>query len=132
MYWDIEVTSEDKDEMIEKIAQKIHEYGLDMAATFMIGSFKPLSFVVAQMGRLFISPFLSVFGENTGINGEKLLQIFEKSENVEKLIKAVDKLTQEEEARKKAEKAEELERKRVEADAGRTQKKKGLRRFLPF
>lgn len=132
MYRDIEVTPEDEDEMIRKIAQKIHEYGLDLPATLMIGSFKPLSFVGAQMGRLFISPFLSGFGDNIEINGEKMLQIFEKRENMDKLIDAVEALEREEEERKKAEKAEELERKRVEINAGRTQKKKGWRRFLPF
>ncbi len=132
MYWDIEVTSEDEDEMIGKIAQKIHEYGLNVAAVLMIESLKPMSYIGAQMGRLFISPFLPAFGENIGISGEKLIQIFEKPENGEKLIKAVEKLAREEEERKKAEKAEKLERKRVESDAGRTHKKKWWRRFLPF
>ncbi len=83
------------------------------------------------MGRLFVSPFLPVFGENIGIGGEKLLQIFEKQENVEKLLKAVEALEREEDERKKAEKAEKLERKRAESDAGETHKK-GWRRFLPF
>ena len=132
MYLDINVTSEDEDEMIAKIAQKVNEYGLDVAAVLMMESVKPLSFVGAQMGRFFISPFLAAFGDNIGISGEKVLQIFEKKENVEKLIKAVEALSREEEERKKAEKAEKLERKRVEADAGGTHKKEGWRRFLPF
>ena len=118
MNWNLEVTSKDEDEMIGKIAQKIHEYGLDVAAIFMIESFKPLSFVGAQMGRFFISPFLPTFGENIGISGEKFLRIFEKHENVEKLILAVEELAREEEERKKAEKAEEIERIKVESDAG--------------
>ena len=132
LYWDIEVTSEDEDEMIGKIAQKIHENGLDVAAILTIQSFKPMSFIGTQMGRVFISPFLPAFGENIGLTGEKLLQIFEKPENVEKLIKAVEELARKEGERKKAEKAEKLERKRVESDAGETHKKKGWRRFLPF
>ncbi len=90
-----------------------------------------MSFVGAQMGRLFVSPFLPAFGENIGISGEKFLQIFEKPENGEKLIKAVEALAREEEERKKTEKAEKLERKRAESDAGETHKK-GWRRFLPF
>ena len=80
------------------------------------------------MGRFFISPFLPVFGENIGIGGEKLLQIFEKQENLEKLVKAVEELEREDEERKKVEK---LERKRVEAEKGETPKE-GWRRFLPF
>lgn len=124
MYWDIEVTSEDEDEMIGKVAQKVHEYGIDVAATFMIESVKPLSFMGAQMGRLFFSPFLPILGENVGISGEKFLQIFEKRDNVEKLIKAIEKLTQEEEERKKTEKAK--------MEEGGEPEKKGWRRFLPF
>ena len=131
MYPNIDVTSEDEDEMIGKIAQKIHEYGLDVAAILAIRSFNPMSFIGAQMGRLFVSPFLPAFGENIGISGEKFLQIFEKPENGEKLIKAVEALAREEEERKKTEKAEKLERKRAESDAGETHKK-GWRRFLPF
>ena len=132
MYRDIEVTSEDEDEMIWKIAQKVHKYGFDMVAILMIESFKPLFFIGAQMGRFFISPFLPAFGENIGISGETLLQIFEKHENVKKLLKSVEALSREEEERKKAEKAEKLERKRVEADAGEASKKKGWRRFILF
>ncbi len=128
MYWDIEVTSEDEDEMIRKIAKKIHESGMNVAAILMIESFKPMAYIGAQMGRFFISPFLPVFGENIGISGEKILQIFETQENFEKLLTAVEELEREDEERKKAEK---LERKRVEAEKGETHKK-GWRRFLPF
>lgn len=128
MYWDIEVTSEDEDEMIRKIAKTIHESGMNVAAILMIESFKPMSYIGASMGRFFISPFLPAFGDNIGIGGEKMLQIFEKQENLEKLVKAVEELEREDEERKKAEK---LERKRVEAEKGETPKK-GWRRFLPF
>lgn len=131
MYWDIEVTPEDEDEMIRKIAQKIHEYGMDMAAILMIESVKPLSYIGTQMGRFFISPFLPAFGENIGISGEKFLQIFEKRENVEKLIKAVEELTQEEEERKKAEKAKKIEEKRINIETGEAPKKKWWRRLIP-
>ena len=131
MYWDIDVTSEDEDEMIRNIAHKIHEYGLDVAAILMIESVKPLSYIGGQMGRFFVSPFLPAFGENFGISGEKFFQIFEKRDNVEKLIKAVEDLKQEEEERKEAEKAEKLERKSVETDTVVTYDKKWWRRFLP-
>jgi len=132
LYWDIDVTSEDEDEMIRNIAHKIHEYGLDVAAILMIESVKPLSYIGGQMGRLFGSPFLPAFGENIGIGGEKLFQIFEKRENVEKLIKAVEGLTQEEEERKKAKKAKKLEEKRAKTEIGEAPKKKGWLQFLPF
>ena len=131
MYRDIELTSEEEDEMIRNIAQKIHQSKMDVVAILMMESVRPLTFIGAQMGRFFISPFLPIFGEDIGISGEKIFQIFEKRDNMEKLIKAVEGLTREEEERKKAEKAEKLERKSVETDTGETHKK-GWRRFLPF
>lgn len=132
MYWDVEVTPEDEDEMIRKIAETIHKYGLDVAAILMIESVKPLSFIGAQMGRFFVSPFLPALGEDVGISGEKFLQIFEKHENVEKLITAIEELTREEEEQKKAEKAKKLEEKRAKIEAGEAPEKKGWRRFIPF
>ena len=132
MYRDIEVTLEEEDEMIKKIAQKIHKHGLDMAAIFMIESVKPLSYIGTQMGRFLISPFLPAFGDNIGIGGEKFLQIFEKRENVEKLIVAVEEFTREEDEQKKAEKAKKLEKKIAETGTGEALKKSGWRRFLPF
>ena len=84
------------------------------------------------MGRIFVSPFLPALGENIGIGGEKLFQIFEKRENVKKLIKAVEELTREEEEQKKAEKAKKLERNNARIETEEAPKNKGWRRFLPF
>ena len=132
MYWDVEVTPEDEDKIIRKIAEKIHQYGLDIPAVLMIETIKPLSFIGTQMGRFFVSPLLPVLGEDIGLSGEKFLQVFEKRENVEKLIKAVKELTQEEEEKKKAEKAKKLAEKKAKMEEGGEPEKKGWRRFLPF
>jgi len=129
LYWDIEVTPEDEEEMIMKIAQNIHSHRLDMAAIFMIESVKPISYVGTQMGRLFVSPFLPIFGDNVGVSGEKFLRVFEKRDNVERLIKAVEELSREEEERKKDEKAKKLEEKNAETGEA---PKKDWRRFIPF
>ena len=132
MYWDIEVTPEDEAEMIRKIAEKMHSYGMDVPAILFLETVKPLTYIGSQMGRFFVSPFLPVFGEEIGLSGEKLLRIFEKRENVEKLIKAVEELTREEEEQKKAEKAKKLEKKSAETETGEVPKKKGWWHFLPF
>jgi len=132
MYFDVDITPEEKDEMIMKIAQKIHEYELDVAAVLMIESFKPLSYIGSQMGRFFVSPFLPAFGDNIWMDGEKFLQIFEKKENVDKLIKAIEQLTQEEEEQKKVEKVKDLAEKRAEIETEGASNKKGWRQFLPF
>ena len=132
MYSEAEVSPKEQEEIIQKIAQTIHKHGLDMIAILMIESFKPLSFIGAQMGRLFVSPFLPMIGSDVGINGEKFFQIFEKRENVEKLIQAVENLTQEEKELKKADKAKKLEEKKLKMAKEEKPEKKGWRYFLPF
>ena len=132
LYWDIKVTSEDEDEMIGKIAKTIHKNGLNLVAIFMIGSVRPLTFIGAQMGRFFVSPFLPAFGEDIEMSGKKLFQIFEKRENVEKLIKAVEDLTREEEDLKTVEKTKKLKEKKAKMAERGEPERQGWRRFLPF
>lgn len=96
MYWDVEVTSEEEDEVIRKIAEKAHNYGMDTITILFLHSIKPLTYVGSQMGRFIISPFLPFFGNEIGLTGEKILQVFQKRENVEKLIEAMEELTKDE------------------------------------
>ena len=129
MFWEIEVTPEDEEEMIKSAAEKIHKYGMDVAAILMLESVKPLTYIGGQMGRFFVSPFLPALGEKIGQSGEKFFTVFEKRENVEKLITLLEEMAKEEdkmkEELKKAKKAQ-------EAEAEETPQKKGWRRFLPF
>lgn len=127
MFWDIEITPEEEEEMIEKVAVQIHEYGMDVGAILMLESVKPLAFMGGQMGRFILSPFLLAFGESISRGGDKFFTIFEKHENVEKLISLLEKMAKEEKP-KEAEKPK-------EEQAILTEKpppKKGWRRFLPF
>ena len=121
MYWDVEVTSEEEEELIRKIAEKMHSYGMDVPAIILLESVKPLTYIGSQMGRVFVSPFLPIFGDEIGLTGEKLLRVFEKRENVEKILNHLEEMSREEERKKSEKKSEESE-----------QEKKGWRRFLPF
>ena len=132
LYWDVEVTLEEQEEMIQKIAQTIHKYGMDVAAILMIESFTPLTFIGAQMGRLFLSPFFPALGDGIEMKGEQFLQILEKRENVRKLLQYIEILAQEGEEKKKAEKAKKIEEKKAKMAEGEEPEKKGWRRFLPF
>jgi len=129
LFWEIEVTPEDEEDMIKSAAEKIHKYGMEVAAILMLESIKPLTYIGGQMGRFFVSPFLPALGEKIGQSGEKFFTVFEKRENVEKLITLLEEMTKEEdkmkEELKKAKKAQ-------EAEAEETPQKKGWRRFLPF
>lgn len=116
------VTPKDEEEMIRKAAEKIHEYGMDLAAVLFLQSYKPLVYIGGQMGRFMIFPFFYVLGGNIAQGAEKFFMIFENRDNVEKLIKLLEK--------KSNEKDSEKTRKREEAD--KVCQKRGWRRFLPF
>lgn len=125
MYWNVEVTPEEEDEILKKIAEKMHDLGMEVPAMVILETVQPLSYVGSQMGRFFISPFLPVLGEELGLTGAKLIQIFEKRQNIDKIIQHIEELSRKKEEHKRAEK-----RKKVESSDKR--KKEGWRKILPF
>lgn len=122
MYWDDEINSEEKDEIIRKIAERVHGYGMDVPAILFLESVKPLSYIGSQMGRMFVSPFLPIFGDDISLAGDKLLQVFENRESVEEILSHLEELTNEENQNTMEEKENE--------ELG--PRKEGWRRFLPF
>lgn len=116
------VTPKDEEEMIRKAADKIQEYGMDLAAVLFLQSYKPLTYVGGQMGRFMIFPFFYMLGGNITQEAEKFFMIFENRDNVEKLIKLLEK--------RSIKKGSEKTGKREEVDNVR--QKLGWRRFLPF
>ena len=132
MYWDYEITPEEEEEMIRKIAEKIHKYGMEVATILMVESLKPLTFVGTQMGRFFINPFLPAFGDEIGMTGEKFFQVFEKRENVEKLLVALEELASGVGKSLNEETEISAEEESPAAESEEAPPKKGWRRFLPF
>jgi len=152
LYYDVNVTPEEEAELIEQVARKIHEYGMEAAAILFLESSKPLVWIGGEMGRFFISPFVPILSESWGVKSEKFFLIFEKRENIDRLLKRCEELAHEEEQRKAEEKArrESLEqetepKKETTAenpDAGaspeppetgsRKEEKNGWRKYLPF
>lgn len=114
LYSDIEITPNDEEEFIEKVAQKIHEYELETAAILLLESSKPLVWIGGEMGRFFISPFAPIISEEWGITSEKVFLVFEKRENIEKLLKRLEQLTQEKD--KKARDAKRAAKEKKAAD----------------
>ena len=132
MYWDYEITPEEEEEMIRKIAERIHKYGMEVATILMVESLKPLTFVGTQMGRFFINPFLPAFGDEIGMTGEKFFQVFEKRENVEKLLVALEELASGEGKSPNEETEISAEEESPAAESEEAPPKRGWRRFLPF
>lgn len=90
MFRDIEIQPEEEERIILRAAELIKKYGMETIGIMMLETIKPLSFFGGQMGRLFVSPFIHLLGDDIDIGGEKLLRVFEKEKNVEKLIKLIE------------------------------------------
>ena len=101
MYYDIELTQQEEDELIEKVAKKIHEYGMDTAAILLLESSKPLVWIGGEMGRFFITPFVPIISDEWGMKSEKFFLTFEKRKNIENLMVRLEQLTKEDEEKKK-------------------------------
>jgi len=125
-WWDrLEITPEEEERVIRKVASIIHKYGMDAAAILFLESFKPLVYVGGELGKFFISPFLPALGEEISISGEKFFRIFEKRENIERLITILEEMSAEEETAAETEMEETTQ-------SGEAGKKRGWRRLIPF
>ncbi|MEM3005919.1 MAG: hypothetical protein QW638_00060 [Candidatus Bathyarchaeia archaeon] len=121
MFKGLELTPEEEEEIIKRVADKISEYGMNAAAILMLQTFKPMAYIGGQMGRFFISPLLYGLGDKISLGSEKLFMVFENRDNLEKLIRMLEQ------------KAEEEMRKREEARRDKEEPaKKPLRRFRRF
>ena len=97
-----ELSSEERDRLIDELARKIVSRGLETPAILFLEMHKPVSFLASQ-SLLVASPFLApIFG----IEGvEKYSRLFGSQENVELLIRRIENLAEEKDAeRRKAHK----------------------------
>lgn len=84
------ITNEARDNIIDIVARKIIDYGLETPATILLEMGKPLSFFGSQgilMAGVFITPF---WGEER-IN--KLSAFFDDRHNIELLIQKIEELS---------------------------------------
>jgi len=124
-----EITSEEENELIEQVAEKIHEYKMETVAILTLESVKPLAYVGGEMSRVFLAPFLPVLGRDLNEMGEKYITVFEERENIEKLIQLLEQKVKEEEAENKRKKQERAEKK---AEKDVKTEKKGWLSWWPF
>ncbi len=92
----LELTPEEEEEIIKRVAEKISEYGMNAAAILMLQTFKPMAYIGGQMGRFFISPLLYGLGDKISLGSEKLFMVFENRDNIEKLIRMLEQKAEEE------------------------------------
>jgi hypothetical protein len=74
-------------DMIERISTKIVDSKMESVAVFLLESFRPMSSLWTQLLRLYVGPFLMIFGPE---KIEKLFKFLEKPENLEYFISRIE------------------------------------------
>jgi hypothetical protein len=92
LYFDEPISEEEEEKIIEEVANFIHVRGLETAAILFLESSKPLAHIGVGMSRLFVAPFLPIFGDDGDIFGNKMMNLLEKRKNIEKLISRIEEL----------------------------------------
>jgi len=87
-----ESTPEEEEEVIERIARYIVNKRLELPAGILLLGLSPFTFIGAQWGRFFLSPYLSALG-GMGEDGNRVISTFEKRSNVKKLRERIEELT---------------------------------------
>jgi len=125
LFWDVELTPEDVEDVIQDTAKKIGEYQMETLAILTLESIKPWSFVGGELSRVALAPLMPAFGEKLGLTSEKLLQVFEDRKNIERLIQILEENAKKAEAERKRKHAE-AKKKKQEAKEREMAVKKAL------
>ncbi len=80
------------DELIEKIAKKVVDIGMEAPAILALETARPLSFIGSQMGRAMIAPWFGIFGWDAMTKADNLMEVFEDKENVKMLVRRIEEL----------------------------------------
>ena len=113
MFWDIELTPEEIEEVIQEAYKKISEYKMETISILTLESLKPWSYVGGELIRAALSPVMPALGGDLGLTSEKMLQVFEDRKNIERLIELLEENIKKEEAERK-QKREEAKQKKIE------------------
>jgi len=89
---EFELSEEEEEEIIRGVAERVHRLGLETAAVLFLEASKPLAFIGGSMSRVFVSPFLPVFGEEADLSGQRYIEVFHKRRNVERLIQLIEEM----------------------------------------
>jgi hypothetical protein len=101
--WDAPVPDDERDRLLEKMADQVVRRGLAMAAIWMLEVHRPIMPLAGQAGIVF-SPFLGTLFAGGAFDLQKYIKIMQKRENVDRLINLIDRA--EEEARERKPKEE--------------------------
>ncbi|MEW5932903.1 MAG: hypothetical protein AB1816_04910 [Bacillota bacterium] len=86
-----EITPQERDELIEKLARLVKRFGLYTPAIFVLETGKDLSWLGSQFMHLF-SPVITIVWNDF----QKLAFLLEDKQNVERLIRRIEEMSEEE------------------------------------
>ena len=114
MFWDLELTPEEVDEVIQEVYFKITEYKMETLAILTLESIKPWAYVGGELVRAAMALLMPALGESLGLTSEKMLHVFENRDNIERLIQLLEENLKKEEAERKLKKEKEKKQKKEE------------------
>ena len=123
MFWDIELTDEEVDQVIQETYKKITEYKMETIAILVLESIKPWSYVGGELLRVAFAPLMPALGESLGLTTEKMMQVFEDRKNLEKLILILEESLKKEEVNRRLAREKEKRRKLEEKERAEATKK---------
>lgn len=95
MFWrKKQLTPQEEDELIEKVANKIVDADLGPVSLMFIETYKPLAIFWGGLARFYSAAWLPLFG-NLGDLGADIIDVFDRVGNVDKLIKRINDLIKE-------------------------------------
>jgi hypothetical protein len=106
-----DASPEETEEIIENLAQQVVKREMELPATFIFGTMRPVSYMGGQLIRVFLAAFTPFLGDLR----YEYISVLEKNENLVKLINRVNELSDEREEDKRNRK----EKKPENGDKGR-------------
>jgi hypothetical protein len=94
-----ETTPELAEAMIEKVAQKVHEYGMEVPAVFLLEASKPLALVAGSAVHVATPVLGAIFGNDDPFTD--FGNVISDRQMVEKLICRIEELAKEADAKRK-------------------------------
>lgn len=137
-YGEMEITEEEEELMIRRVAEKVQGYGMETVAILALESVKPLVYVGGEMSRVMLAPFMPILGEELNKMGEKYIMIFENRANVERLIVYLEQMARNEyewltkEEKEDEESPEEGEEKSESSAEAGSDEKPWWKKWFPF
>jgi len=113
-----ELSPERKQELIDRIAKEIVKRGLETPAIMFLETFKPLSWVGAELSIVYVMPFVKAYIDSPIV--DEIVALFHDREAVEQLIKRIEELV---EIEKEKERAAKEARKKAAAIKGKKKRR---------